>query len=578
MNDLTSGVDLGVFRQNLTGPASFNGYVLSLFAVAAIWVTVVVDIGANEAPSLRTLAIGFGSMAVALVWLAGFGRIVLSIPGNGIWKLLAVLATYSTSGLVRNLIGAWLAYGTDVPNPISRVVAAGTGSLALLAFAGITANRRYNSRALQQSLFAERRKLMWLSATYDEKIAQAQRDLLGQLSSQLYPRIRAVLASLQSYDKGLRGKTSEELVDTVANVVRPMCERLSSTADTSAEYFDELVGATQAVDAPSRDVKVVSAIKPTQTVGLLLLVSFTLAPVLGQEARPLVFVVASFISWVAISILRRTWPKRFQTLRLDVATSILTAFYSIVFAVDMVLVAGFEASLTTQLVRVTFSVGGAAVLARMALIEQARLELEDQLREENLLLAEIVSALRKRIWLLRRNTAWLLHGPVQSSLMAAALALSDGAAPKVSIPDLAENIEQAVDSLRSGRSSRQSFQAALEEIAKVWSRSAEVTWHAAIEAQQLMDSDEDTRDCIVEIVREGVSNAVRHGSAKRVQIEVALHGPSKVGIQICDDGSGDNGSGKPGLGSAMLDQISLSWSRTNIDQGFCLAAEVVSSN
>lgn len=578
MNDVNSGAALGVFRQNLTGPASFNGYVLSLFAVAAIWVTVVVDIGANEAPSLRTLAIGFGSMAVALVWLAGLGRLVLSIPGNGIWKLLAVLATYATSGLVRNLIGAWLAYGTDVPNPISRVVAAGTGSLALLAFAGITANRRYNSRTLQQSLLAERRKLMWLSATYDEKIAQAQRDLLGQLSSQLYPRIRAVLASLQSYDRGLRGKTSEELVDTVANVVRPMCERLSSTADTSSEYFDELVGASHAVDAPSRDVNVVSAIKPTQTVGLLLLVSFTLAPVLGHEARPLVFVLASLISWVAISILRRAWPKRFQTLRLDLATSFLTAFYSIVFAVDMVLVAGLEAPLTTQLVRVTFSVGGAAVLARMALIEQARLELEGQLREENLLLAEIVSALRKRIWLLRRNTAWVLHGPVQSSLMAAALALNDGATPKVSISDLADNIEQAVDSLRTGRSSRLSFEAALEEIAKVWSRSAQVTWLAATEAQQLMDSDEDTRDCIVEIVREAVSNAVRHGTAKRVQIEVELHGPSKVGIKICDDGSGDTGLGKPGLGSAMLDQISLSWSRTNNDQGLCLTAEVVSSN
>jgi signal transduction histidine kinase len=57
---------------------------------------------------------------------------------------------------------------------------------------------------------------------------------------------------------------------------------------------------------------------------------------------------------------------------------------------------------------------------------------------------------------------------------------------------------------------------------------------------------EPTRDSLVRIVREAVSNAARHGAAEVIELE--LHGPHPLVLRVNDDGRGFdvaavNGSG-----------------------------------
>ena len=62
------------------------------------------------------------------------------------------------------------------------------------------------------------------------------------------------------------------------------------------------------------------------------------------------------------------------------------------------------------------------------------------------------------------------------------------------------------------------------------------------EASLLLDVDPDlrtsadTREALLRIVREAVSNALRHGHARSVTVR--LHGPAPLHLEVADDGTG----------------------------------------
>ena len=65
---------------------------------------------------------------------------------------------------------------------------------------------------------------------------------------------------------------------------------------------------------------------------------------------------------------------------------------------------------------------------------------------------------------------------------------------------------------------------------------------------------------------EAVSNAVRHGRARRVEVAITA-GARCVEMRVWDDGTTPIGESRAGLGSQILEDCSLEWSRTGDDSG-----------
>ena len=67
-----------------------------------------------------------------------------------------------------------------------------------------------------------------------------------------------------------------------------------------------------------------------------------------------------------------------------------------------------------------------------------------------------------------------------------------------------------------------------------------------------------SRPEMLEVVREAITNAHRHGAASAISIELE-NAPEGVELIISDNGYGPRG-GEPGLGSALLDGLAgASW-------------------
>lgn len=167
-------------------------------------------------------------------------------------------------------------------------------------------------------------------------------------------------------------------------------------------------------------------------------------------------------------------------------------------------------------------------------------------------------ATNRRLAQLARESARVLHGKVQTRLVACAIAIERAAASEDTQAFLAA-MEEARDALATASlddaAPPTSVQEEVERKAGLWSALCRID----------VDITDDTpatlaptviRD-VGRVVEEGLSNAVRHGRATAIVVRVQRQGDVLV-VEVEDDGDGP-GRGRPGLGSALLDSVSRSW-------------------
>jgi glucose-6-phosphate-specific signal transduction histidine kinase len=79
---------------------------------------------------------------------------------------------------------------------------------------------------------------------------------------------------------------------------------------------------------------------------------------------------------------------------------------------------------------------------------------------------------------------------------------------------------------------------------------------------------------LTEIAREGVNNAIFHGDAQTVEIFLDITPAGNAQIVVEDDGGGTNGKQRAGLGTELLDSVTIRWALTRDGAHTRLTAEL----
>ena len=66
--------------------------------------------------------------------------------------------------------------------------------------------------------------------------------------------------------------------------------------------------------------------------------------------------------------------------------------------------------------------------------------------------------------------------------------------------------------------------------------------------------------CVNEIVKEAISNAVRHGDARTAQVSMKLAEDGVINLTVANDGYAPRIGVRKGLGGALLDELTVDWS------------------
>ena len=137
----------------------------------------------------------------------------------------------------------------------------------------------------------------------------------------------------------------------------------------------------------------------------------------------------------------------------------------------------------------------------------------------------------------RKTLAMELHGSVQSTLQSVAARLSKLKNP--SDKELDEALEQVREAFgrvdREDYLSGKSLKELLDELVLLWEGALDLQILIDPGAQLALDKDEAAARCALEVCREAVTNAVKHGSAEQVKISIA-QGDGFVQIKAVNDG------------------------------------------
>ena len=168
------------------------------------------------------------------------------------------------------------------------------------------------------------------------------------------------------------------------------------------------------------------------------------------------------------------------------------------------------------------------------------------------------SQLRQQVWLDQKMLATELHGSVQATLHATALQLSKIDQPSIS--DL-EKVRDAVDKAisRLGQTEYlegESFSQIIQDIAEVWEDTCEIEYLIQPDAQAVLDQQQSLARSTVEVVREAITNAIKHGKAKSIKVSITKNG-QLLDLIVDNDGS-EIVTGQRGLGASVIAELTHS--------------------
>lgn len=549
--------------------------VLLAFLAWAIPSTLYTEVGASGAPLLPWLgASAVSSLAVVLLlWLTG-RFIQLKRPhGPGPW---AAVGVYLVAGALRGLLLWSTAEGLGLSSTVglsSRMINSAAWSIAAMGCASIVVSRRYQHLALMTGLADRRRDLLALQSSLGARIEQTRHDLVEQVRDELGPTLAQLHGELdslaQSTHAGVDGAV-ERFRTAVAQVVRPLSRTLAEARDQPSLTLTP----SAAPDLPQTAERLAASkvIAPVPSSGLVLLLlallSLAVAPASYRSAdAPLRVIVLVTLLWLGLELVRGVARQAGAQTTVPVLIAALAAVYIALAVIVGLLTRAVTAGLAPQsttfpaMVVSLAAIAPLAVTVAMALQRLARMA-ELRSAETVAELDVLTAVLRRELWQERRRLALTVHGPVQSALVAAAVTMSRPGFTADQVPALAATLDQAMAHIDRTAGPPPAIRSAARELASLWMDSTRVTFATDDEIADGIDADEGLRAVVIEVMREAVSNAVRHGSADTVTVAVSRPAQGILRIVVDDDGDGPPLSAVPGLGSGMFDEVALGWTLT----------------
>ncbi len=550
---------------NAAGPVAMSNRVLWQFAPLSFLLVLVSNPSRLSGSYLEwALVAAAGLLATVIVLLSFRATVLPSHEGREPKRLLTSIA-FLVAGVARGSAVYVTGAALNIMPPeefIYRVIGGPLfvyGAISMLAI--FNASRIRHEKTLAE-LELEKAELDELRGGIRERIRLQRADLLKRVQSVLAPVVEEVKTQLQTAPNEI----SNRLRDVVETVVRPLSHDIGKGSKVDDEV---LVISSRAAMANTK-----SRFPSRLSAGAMIVPELTffatasIAITANFINFPNAILPATFISLVAVYLGYKIAQKLFIKLWVPFAFALLI---SLLVAAGVALFTGFVLSLFGLVLKQQLLLQFILSQEILTLLTFYMQFLRTQRRDAEVEMTRVVSdlailnsQLRQEVWLNRRRIASILHGSVQAALYASAIKLAKVENPTpAEIEDVQQDIAAAISKLESGDGA-ETFTDVLEQIREVWEGAVEVelpTISPEIVAQ--LEANPVASACAAEVVREAVSNAVKHGKAEHVVIALEQTNPHLLGITVTNDGQPLPAEIEAGYGSSILDEVAFTWQLEN---------------
>lgn len=557
----------------------FNGIGIMLYAVPGLLSTLTFDRNRFGGDLGIWAIIAFSGYATAAVmYLLGgviYRRMIPKFGEHPVWVQLY----FGLIGGARAFVIYWLGTifqvipATDwlfrlLGGPIFTGATLGIGVILGINFKrSAEEGRRLNS---------ERIRLRQMQQTMNLRIETQRAELVGRVRGILAPAIAAVRSQLA------KAADSNEVLNTlnhtVDEIVRPLSHSIARSAVDDSMSIEGQRAKRWAISA-FHPVRARAVVIPQLSAILIAISSLPAAvairPGNGGITLALVEGVGTLFTLYALrAILFRAV--------LPLALAALIVIAGFVAAQPIVLRVVYELGMqftpSQELDVYLYGLVFGSFIAIGQTVQTARGVAVAELQQITESLALLISRFRQEIWLNNRRMASVLHGPVQAALYAASMKLSS--ANQVSVELIAEvehDITSAIERLDSQHAlDNEDFAETINQIVSLWRGSCEISVFTSDECSRALYADRNGAACVVEVVQEAVSNAIKHGKASNASVMITLASPAIAAVRVRNDGKPiqAQGADSNGLGTQILDEVCHSWTIKNDQSGVVLDAQI----
>ena len=203
--------------------------------------------------------------------------------------------------------------------------------------------------------------------------------------------------------------------------------------------------------------------------------------------------------------------------------------------------------------------GWSVIAASQAhILDLGQSRVEDELNVAIAELARENKLFEQKAWLARHGWYLLVHGVVQPALTTASIRASASKEITPQVKDqILSDLQRAMDALKESRSVQHPVDVSISEIKSVWNGICDIHILLTPFANQTLKNDQVASDILNEILKEVVSNAVRHGNASNIYGEISMKDSRTISVLISNDGLKPTKEKIESVGSKMLDAVSL---------------------
>ena len=372
-------------------------------------------------------------------------------------------------------------------------------------------------------LQSEKSRLAKASTEFEEQIAslqELQRASIRELLSPAIWELQKMLESAKS-QSDLRSAIFE-LRSINERLVRPLSRALTADA-----LSDDALGAANAI-GPGGGYRLPRRIRYSGVIGVqFFLISSAaislsaLVTLFGMVSGPLILLIATIVSWAFLKLFDNYFTKELPT-QLGVLVSMLLGVVIGVTIATITSLTGLSSFMPFFLQSVLFY----ALAVPMAFVLGVfRAQREVTLTDLNATLEQLKlvnSRLRQRVWLSRKSLAMELHGSIQGALQSVAMRLSNLRRPSAKdIAKAVEDINLALARLETeDHLAGKSIETLLDELQQLWEGALDLRFTLEKSAIRQLTHDSAASRCVLEVAREAITNAVKHGDAKRVSLNL----------------------------------------------------------
>ncbi|MDP4585910.1 MAG: hypothetical protein NWS64_01265 [Microbacteriaceae bacterium] len=546
------------FTDILTTPWVFRPVTLFIYLAITLLPTTASELGRLAEPSL-VVAAGVAAVSVAAVGLLLFIA-KIALPAKFRSSLTTVLLVLFTVGALRGTFVSLFMDVTDletISHLSSRLFLATFSLPPVLALVSLVVSRLFLSKERATSTQTEISAIENRRDLILGEISASDTQLLNQVDGTLRPAVESLSRQITD-DPTSRDSVTTALKSLATDVIRPLSHTLaSSVAPARTARVPLRVQLVQPAAPTFRD-----QVSPT-FVGLGV---FLGAGTVLLDLLPLAnAVAASVVSGLVVFTVLRLVVALFGATRWPALG--VAATYAVVLSLAWIPAHRFnQAFLFPD--GIDFDAGFMSFIALPALAAlyqlivlswysgRTQLARLDNTRRN---MAFQLSEARRRAWLRQRHLTHTLHSSVQSRVLAESRLVGSGSG-SLDSAEQQRTLATLGLVLETVDSDPLVTIDALEKITNIvafWSGMCQIS--LAVKPDLLSTVDPETAESVLIVTSEMISNAISHGTATTMSIQIQRDSPDTIRITAANNGRRLDDDHRPGLGMSLYDELSVEW-------------------